>query len=297
MRSKQKTWADLSLLTGAVFWGVIWYPLRVLEQNGVSGELATFIAYSCSLLLGLAIFWKSLRQMPGHRWLLFGIALGAGWTNLGYALAVIHGEVVRVVLLFYLAPLWTVVLARMLLAEQLNVQGYLVMVWALGGAIVMLWTPEAGLPLPRNWAEWLALSGGFTFALTNVLTRRAHAASIAFKAVSVAAGVTLLSSLLLLYQPPNIANLPEFSATLWLALGALVVLIFVVTVGMQYGLTHTPANRAIVICLFEIVAAALSAYFLVDETLSLREWVGGAMIVTATLFSGGLHENAKTSYG
>jgi drug/metabolite transporter (DMT)-like permease len=39
------------------------------------------------------------------------IALVAGGCNLGYVLATVHGEVMRVLLLFYLAPLWTVLLA------------------------------------------------------------------------------------------------------------------------------------------------------------------------------------------
>jgi drug/metabolite transporter (DMT)-like permease len=33
-------------------------------------------------------------------------------------------------------------------------------------------TGGTGLPWPRTLAEWLALAGGFSFALTNVLLRR-----------------------------------------------------------------------------------------------------------------------------
>ncbi|HSF47471.1 MAG TPA: EamA family transporter, partial [Burkholderiales bacterium] len=55
-----------------------------------------------------------------------------------------------------------------------------------------------------------------------------------------------------------------------------------------YGLTHTPANQAIVIFLFELVVAAIAAYWLAGETLEPKEWAGGAMIVAAGLFSGKL---------
>ncbi len=37
--------------------------------------------------------------------------------------------------------------------------------------------------------------------------------------------------------------------------------------------------------LFELVAAAVAAYFLTDEVMALREWIGGAMIISASLFS------------
>jgi len=60
---------------------------------------------------------------------------------------------------------------------------------------------------------------------------------------------------------------------------------FVLSLVVQYGLTHVPANQAIVILLFELVVAAVATYFLANETMTLREWMGGAMIVSASLFS------------
>ena len=51
----------------------------------------------------------------------------------------IHGQVMQVLLLFYLAPLWTVVFARMLLGERAGAVGALVMLLSLIGAAVMLW--------------------------------------------------------------------------------------------------------------------------------------------------------------
>jgi drug/metabolite transporter (DMT)-like permease len=54
---------------------------------------------------------------------------------------------------------------------------------------------------------------------------------------------------------------------------------------VQYGVSHTPANRAIVIFLSELVVAALAAYWLAGEVMTLREWLGGAMIVSASLYS------------
>jgi len=37
--------------------------------------------------------------------------------------------------------------------------------------------------------------------------------------------------------------------------------------------------------MFELVVAAVASYFLTDETLSVREWFGGALIVVAALFA------------
>ena len=66
------------------------------------------------------------------------------------------------------------------------------------------------------------------------------------------------------------------------------VLLLVINLVVQYGLTHTAANQAIVIFLFELVVAALSSWLLAGETLGTRDWLGGAMIIAASLFSGNM---------
>jgi drug/metabolite transporter (DMT)-like permease len=55
-------------------------------------------------------------------------------------------------------------------------------------------------------------------------------------------------------------------------------------------LSHTLANQAIIFFLFELVVAALSSWWWVNETLNLQEWIGAAMIVTGSLFSGHLEK-------
>ena len=99
----------LGLLTGATVWGLIWYPYRVLEHAGVGGALAATLTYGGAFVLGVILF----RPQPRLSWLLAAIALTAGWANVGFTLAVIYGDVMRVVLLFYLAPVWTMLFARM----------------------------------------------------------------------------------------------------------------------------------------------------------------------------------------
>lgn len=172
MASKEKLLALSGLLSGAIIWGLIWYPYRLLEQMGISGALSSFATYLIPLLLGFTLYSERvrLRHFPP---ILLLIGLTAGWTNLAYVLAVIDGEIMRVLLLFYLSPLWTVLLARLILHERLRFHGYLVMALSFTGAVVMLWRPSLGLPLPQNMAEWMALSAGLTFAATNVLSRRA----------------------------------------------------------------------------------------------------------------------------
>ena len=161
------------LLTGALVWGLIWYPYRALQAAGVGGALASFLTYFIALLPGLFLFRRRRAQLRSSPWLLVVIAISAGFCNVGYVLAMIHGEVVRVMLLFYLAPLWTLIFSRLLLGERAGAVGYLVIALSLAGAVVMLWHPGGRWPLPYTLAEWLGLASGAAFAMANVLSRKA----------------------------------------------------------------------------------------------------------------------------
>ena len=86
----------------------------------------------------------------------------------------------------------------------------------------------------------------------------------------------------LFLQPLLLGSVPPAVYPLILGVGLVV---FGLSMAVQYGLAHVPANRAIVIMLFELVIAALGAYFLAGEAMTTREWIGGAMIISATLFS------------
>jgi drug/metabolite transporter (DMT)-like permease len=284
----------IALLAGAVVWGLIWYPYRVLEQSEISGELASFVTYGIALALGLVFF--RARRMRDRRLILLWIGLTAGWTNLAYILATLHGEVMRVLLLFYLAPLWTVFFARALLGEVLTARGAWVIMLSFTGAMVMLWQPGA-MPLPENVAEWIGLSAGLTFALSNVLARKAQHHDAQTKALAVFAGVMLLSLPAALAQDPLIAPLNAAPVSMLGLLIGVGLVVFGINVVVQYGLAHTAANRAIVIFLFELVVAAFAAYFLAGETMELREWLGGIMIVAAGLFSGKLEKEPELAVG
>jgi drug/metabolite transporter (DMT)-like permease len=286
LAAKQKVFAIAGLLSGAVVWGLVWHPYRLLEQAGIPGDLSSLVTYLVASLLGMVLFRRSLPRLGRVPMALLWLALTAGWANLAYVLAVIGGEVMRVLLLFYLAPLWTVVFSHVLLKERLSREGYLVMLLSLGGAIVMLWDPNGGAPVPQSAAEWLGLSAGVSFALTNVLTRRAQHLAIELKSLGVWFGTCALAAILLAGNPEKLDVLSAMPASIWLLLFAIGLVIFLVTITVQYGLTHTPANQSVVILLFELVVAAVSSYFLAHEVMQLKEWIGGAMIVTASLFSG-----------
>lgn len=294
MSSKQNVLPIAGILSGALVWGLIWYPYRMLQGAGVSGPLATLITYALAMLCGAFMLPRVWRELSRDGWWVGALVLSAGWSNFGYVLAVLHGEVMRVLLLFYLAPLWTILFSYWLLGERLNRYGYLVIALSFGGAVIMLWRPPLGLPLPQNLSEWVGLTAGMSFALSNVVSRRAEHLSVPAKSNSVLFGTALLSAPLLWWQGGLPDQLFAISAQSWLILGLLGIVLCATSFAVQHGLSRLAANRVIILFLFELVFAAIASYFLVNEAMQLRDWLGALLIVSASLLSGRLHTAAKT---
>ena len=276
----------LALLAGAALWGVVWYPYRLLAAAGIDGLWSTFFTYGLALVLGVLLFPRRarvLRRLPPMA-LLMGLTIG--WSNLAYVLGILEGEVMRVLLLFYLAPLWTVPFARVVLGERLDRTGLAVMALAFAGAMTMLWRPELGFPWPAARAEWLGLAAGVLFALGNVLVRRLQQLDDAEKSIVIWAGVTVAAFIHLPGSKVGGAASWSLAFDHGLMIGGIALALVAMGLALQFGLSRLPANRAIVILLFELVVAALAAYFLAGESLRTQDWIGGALIVLASLASG-----------
>ena len=198
--------AILSLLFAATMWGLIWYPMRLFEQAGMSVVWVTLIMYLTAGIASLPIFIKNRyrwKHIPAD---LLWLALAAGMTNLAFLVALNEGQVMRVMLLFYLSPLWSVILGRWWLGEKLSLAAIVMFVLAMGGTVLMLWRPEVGFPWPHGLADWLALFASLCFAVNNVLSRKLAAVPMALKTTIILWGVVAVSIVVLLLQQ---ASLPS----------------------------------------------------------------------------------------
>ncbi|MDD2702135.1 MAG: DMT family transporter [Sideroxydans sp.] len=289
MPTKRNVVPIAGLLSGALVWGLIWYPYRVLQDNAVSGALATGLSYALAMLCGAFILprlWRERSTLDG--WVLL-LIMSTGWANLGYVLGMLQGEVMRVLLLFYLAPVWTILFAYWLLDEKLNRYGYGIVALSLSGALIMLWEPELGVPFPQNVSEWLGLSAGMGFALSNVVSRRSTHLSVEVKSFSMWLGTVLLTVPFLLWQGGLAQQLAAVSMSSWGLMLVLGMVLCATSFAVQYGVTHIPANRAVVLFLFELVVAAAASWLLAGESMEWREWIGAALIISASLLSGKLY--------
>ena len=286
----------LAILIGASVWGTVWYPLRMLAALGLTGTAASAATSAAGCAFVLLLRRRSIATLRWHA-VLPMLGLAAGVTNLGFVWGSIHGEVMRVLLLFYLAPAWTAVFAHFILGERLDGPGAALAALSLAGAVLMLWSPTLGMPLPASAAEWAGLAGGMGFAMSNVLvlktSRVLPEVEPEMRTAVIFGGSALFSSCAMIFEP--MSAVPAGPA-LWRVAMLVVVLGLVLASNnmlVQYGLARVPANRAAIIMLFELVMTALTAWAFAGEVPGPREWAGGACIVLASLLSSWVHRSRE----
>ncbi|WP_321952913.1 DMT family transporter [Paraburkholderia bannensis] len=290
--SMKAGWPTLAILIGASVWGVIWYPLRTLASFGLTGTAAGAATSAAGCLFVLLLRRRSIATVRWH-WILPMLGLAAGVTNIGFVWGAIHGEVMRVLLLFYLTPAWTAIFAHFILHERLSWSGAALAGLSLLGAVMMLWSPKLGVPLPGSAAEWAGLIAGMGFAMSNVLVVKTSRVLPQMKpemrTAVIFGGAAIFGALASCFEPLPVLHAGEPVAQVVLLVLVLGLLLSSNNMLVQYGLARVPANRASIIMLFEIVVTALSSWLLAGETPGPREWAGGACIVLASLLSSWVH--------
>jgi drug/metabolite transporter (DMT)-like permease len=251
---------------------------------------ATVLIYLIAVTL--IVMWRPKALLEVLRtpslWVLM---LAAGTTNATFNWGVVIGDVVRVVLLFYLMPLWSVLLARVLLHERITTAAALRVMLALVGAAVVLWPDQAiswqSLPVPSSLPDWLGVLGGFSFALNNVMLRReAHRPEEARALAMFGGGMVVAGALAMALASQGQVPWPPAAAPSWLLLALLMSALFLTgNLALQYGAARLRASVTAVVLVSEVVVASGTAVAFGAGTLNAQLLVGGCLIVLASLLA------------
>ncbi len=279
-----------ALMVNAFVWGVSWWPFRHLQAMGLHPLWATTLVYILSAVVIVAWRPASLRQVATQPalWLIF---LASGATNATFNWSVSIGDVVRVVLLFYLMPLWSLLLARVILHEKLTASAIARVAMALVGAALVLSRghgTDGGNAATPLLPDVLALLGGFAFALNNVMLKRAAARPEEGRALAmflggvVVAGVTAAS-----LSAGGAAGVAwPVASTTWLVPAFGLAVVFMISnLCLQYGAARLSASVTAVVMPCEVLFAALTSVWWGGATLHATVLVGGALILAAALAS------------
>ena len=277
--------AAIAALINATVWGLAWIPLKWLEAHGVGTLWTTLFIFSACTLTVLAVRpGAALRSLASPQ--LLWLMLASGLTNVCFNLALATGDVVRSVLLFYLMPMWVVVLARWLLHEAVTVSALGRIALALTGAVLVLGEGRMELPVPSSTADWLAVVAGLCFGLNNVLLRRFADLPDDVRSLAMFSGAVVCAPIaMLMLTMFGKAPVLTLQGSTWLVLGLFAMAVLVGNLALQYGATRLRANVLSVLMLAEILVASVSAWWAGSAVMSGTTVAGGLLIVSASLLA------------
>lgn len=269
-----------ALVAASFMWGLAWLPLKQLERMGLSGVALMLIAAGAAAVLLVPRLLRERRRWRGQGGYLLLIAALGGYANLAFTVAMIYGEVVRVMVLFYLLPVWGVLGGRLFLGERLDACRAVAVAAALTGALLILGGFNA-LRGAISWPDLLAISCGMTFAGNNLVFRARQTIPVATKTAAMLLGASGFAAVLLIV---GVQPWPETTTAGWLAtVGYGLAWLLLATLGTQFGVTHMEAGRASIIIILELIIAVASAVLIGGERMSPAEMAGGALILAAAI--------------
>ncbi len=273
---------SLGILIAAIMWGVFWIPVREVESVGIGAVWTSVLIFSASAIAFfpmVVIRWKIM--VRGAR----SIVMAGFLSGLAFALYTIAlnlTDVVRVILLFYMTPLWSTLLGIFILKEKLTINRVTGLILAFSGLMVVL---GAGyqIPVPSGLGDWLALLSGLIWSFASVKLFQGGAGMLlekVFLFVFFALLCSILFALLPLGQEISIPD-PNLLRDVWVWVFVIAILMFPMTFLTIWPTTLLSPGRVGMLLMADVVAGVISAAILTDETFGYRELTGTLLIVSA----------------
>lgn len=277
----------LRILAAAVIWGSIGVAGRIAFAAGVGPLETAFFRAAIAFLAIAAVVGISerslLRVRPGDLPLFAGFgAISIAAFFFVYLYAISGTTVATAAILLYTAPIWVIVLSRLLFHEPLTKGKALAVVLAFAGCVLVVrgYDPASlRLNLPGVLA---GLASGFAYGMYSIFGKTALRRYSPLTTLVYALGIGAA----ILGAAAGAAGVISFSHTAR-AWTAVCYLALVTTLLAQWlylsGLGAVEAGRASLVATFEPVVAAFLGYIALGERLEGWQLLGGALVVSAVL--------------
>lgn len=275
--------ASLAVAVASVLWGLYWIPVRYLGAAGLPGGWPGLALFGVAALLMLPGIWLRRERLlrAGIGLALTGLMTGAGFSL--YSASLLLTDVVRVLLLFYLTPVWSTLLGALLLGERITLARAAALMLGISGLLVVLGADQ-GIPLPRDWGDWLALASGIFWAYGSLRLFRETETAAYEQVFGFFAGGALVSGLVVCLPIAALGIAPDPQLLLATApqIG-LIALLFLLPTGMLTlgGARHLSPGRVGILLMGEAVVGIASAALLTDEPFGPREMLGTVLVLGA----------------
>jgi drug/metabolite transporter (DMT)-like permease len=282
---RQDTAAKLACAYSGLVWGLYWMPLRALAGAGIEGMWAILIFYAVPLVFVVPLALWRWRVSLAH-WRPSALGLLAALGLVPYSIGVLETEVVKAMLLFYLTPIWSTLLARLFLGEAITPVRWLALASGLAGMVVIL-RSESGLPWPANFGDWMALASGIVWAVTATIYRadngRTSATELWCHNFIWSAAVSVIAIPLLGLSWADMPSLETYGSVLWWLVPSVVVLVMTGTYATMWGAPKLNPGLVGLLFMTEISVGAVTAAIWAGEPFGWREAIGIVLITGAGL--------------
>lgn len=267
------------LFSASVLWGLTWLPLKYLNELGFDGVPLTLFLYLIMLVLILPWAWRERHHILTSWKVLLGVALLGGGAQLAFNTALVYGEVIRVMVLFYLVPLWGVLGGRIFLQEKIDQVRWLGVGFSIFGAFLVVGGLHAFVA-PPSWIDGIALLSGFLFAMNNIVFRISQTVPVKIKLAFMFLGAFVLAGAAITQMDIPVSF--DVSGQAWGILFLYAAIwMMAANFGTQWAVTHIEAGRSSIIVIMELVTAVVSASLILGETMTPLEMIGGSLIMLA----------------
>ena len=270
-------------ISGAI-WGIFWIPIRHLDDSGVPPIYSIFFAFAAVGVISiLYLTYKHFRtrRLSAN---LIEIGLMCGGCVVLYAVAIVLTEVIKVVLLFYLTPIWSTLFGVLILKEKLTLNRIAAIVLALAGLSVILGVDE-GFPWPENLGDWLALLTGVMWGYAAVRIRQDTKCDAWDHVCSFYIGGFVVAFFLILIPFEQVSSVPDF-ATVRDATSVLAIFVATYLPSMFlifWGMQRLSPARGGILMMTEIIFGVVSAALLSGEAVGWSEIFGITLVVGAAV--------------
>ena len=277
--------ASIAIVASTLLWGTWWIPLRQLDQAGVSSTWANAAPMFLPLVILLPFAFSRWRRIAKAGWHVYAAGFLIAAVVALYAEGLLRGQVARIVLLFYLTPVWSAIVGRIFLGVPITRRRMLTIVLGLAGMAVVFGV-DAGLPLPRSIAEWMALISGILWAGGLVFLYRAETVPLFDKTFVLFLFLGVIYLGLSSIPGGGSWTVPVFDniglAVFWIAALALMWVLPLLVLSVYAAGSIDPARVSILLTLEVVIGISTAALF-TDEPFGFREGIGAVLIVAAGL--------------
>lgn len=276
--------ASLACLYAGAVWGLFWIPLRALDAAGLHSLWTITVYFLVPTILVLPVLGLRYRRIwqSGLNLQITVFASGAALTL--YSASILYTDVVRALMLFYLMPIWSALLARFVLKEAITATRVVAMGMALVGMLIMFGL-GVNFPLPQNVGDWMGLGAGLLWAVTTVRLRMFQEHDSTDLTVGFFIwGLLISASLAWSLAPEQIPTMEQTLPNLLVPVLFVIFLLLPSTYASLWGPKFLNPGIVGLFFMTEIVVGAVSAALFAGEPFGTRELVGVTLITMASVF-------------